>query len=714
MLHPKKLLRHSLLQDQVFFSTVLASLAFFFTALSDTFFRSFILAIVALFSFFIHKKYPAKNGSFSAFLLWVWFLIFLIQLLQLATSHSIPLSLEELSVWVGGFLAFSTGYTIARTKKSWFQSVIPLSISIFLFLGIALNIFLLFLPSFISKMPDKTIFSPTYGQSHLVTLILLFLPFLWNWTETLSSVRQKWSIRVILCLGVVVAGSRVGILFGALEVLFLSFPSFSTWKKKKQWWISLAVGTFFLLSLIFLQSLRSCNPENTTRQLLCKPVAEEQRPRYWRLALEGFRLFPLNGYGAGTFELLSQRYNLDPGHHTSYAHSSLLQILAEQGSIGFLIFAVFLLASHKYVIIALKEKSSWYFSFALGIVFVTGKSFVDFDLSLTPVFLAWTFFLGILSVQDQPHTAKPILASHTHRLVVQLGVFLLNVQFFLFVLTELFIRTGNSSIAFSFYPFFPFHSPLYAQTLPLHSSQSSRFQTLYGAHPLVLETLLGRSDLEPAEFHLLLDQWLELNTWQNFSLQTHSYFIAHQEYEKAEHAALRQLKLWHFAKNEKNYFIPQADWETMSSSLVAIAGWHYQEGRGTTAALWLRYAYSFDNWSLDRNDVFFLFTPVSEETQNAVAEVVYAIPPEKFGNNRENVAQFLLQRAHRQANQHSGAWFLEQARFILALAPWHATHHTFFFPLPDQLPPSEKILLQTELQKLQQSEHFSPGNVNAE
>jgi hypothetical protein len=114
-------------------------------------------------------------------------------------------------------------------------------------------------------------------------------------------------------------------------------------------------------------------PETPTRII---GASSSNRWRWWTEAWNGFTDKPLQGTGAGTFELVD-RVERDSPLATTEPHSVPLQFLSETGIVGFLLYAAVVAAA--VIGILWRERTRVWLALALGAALCFVHSWVDID-----------------------------------------------------------------------------------------------------------------------------------------------------------------------------------------------------------------------------------------------------------------------------------------------------------------------------------------------
>jgi O-antigen ligase len=175
--------------------------------------------------------------------------------------------------------------------------------------------------------------------AHLAAGVLLTLLY-----RRLSSPVATWTIFAIFAQvgGIYFSASRGGLLsFGiGLVVLWLMVAS------KRQKLVNAAVGLGVVISILWMINQNGRFTTNlVTERLKTSTLSLDdpealQRVTLWRAALQGFYDSPLLGVGSGNFAYL-RATGSQPGGR---AHNTYLEILCENGVLGFLVYLTFVIA----------------------------------------------------------------------------------------------------------------------------------------------------------------------------------------------------------------------------------------------------------------------------------------------------------------------------------------------------------------------------------
>jgi hypothetical protein len=140
-------------------------------------------------------------------------------------------------------------------------------------------------------------------------------------------------------------------------------------------------------------------PESPTRIV---SVSSSNRWRWWTEAWNAFTDKPLQGTGAGTFELIDRVERNSP-LATTEPHSVPLQFLSETGIIGFLLYAAVVVAA--VIGMLRRERTRVWLALALGAALCFVHSWVDIDWDFVAV--QGPLFLTVGALVSGPATPIP-------------------------------------------------------------------------------------------------------------------------------------------------------------------------------------------------------------------------------------------------------------------------------------------------------------------
>ena len=149
------------------------------------------------------------------------------------------------------------------------------------------------------------------------------------------------------------------------------------------------------------------------------------RIKYWQAVKSMVIEKPLTGFGIGSFGSVYPKYRKIDSEETQFAHNIYLQIVAEIGIVGALVFFMFILnALFKFFLTKDNKNNAFYSAcgFSLLTFFIHG--FVDFDFSI-PVLAFYAFFMiGALDNQTKQYVLKTPLLKYASVLLIVILFFI--------------------------------------------------------------------------------------------------------------------------------------------------------------------------------------------------------------------------------------------------------------------------------------------------
>jgi hypothetical protein len=215
--------------------------------------------------------------------------------------------------------------------------------------------------------------------------------------------------------GLLISGSRGGYLSIAVGGLVLGcFVAYHLLRQApKRGWVVLGVGGLLLLSAtVTTARLTSRSTLLAQRFGAIADYSGNVRLAFWQAAMREFQLQPWTGTGAGTYFIYGRKFR-DPSVQTDpvYAHDDYLQLLAEFGLAGAVLFAFFL-CTHLWAAICFLGEMETFLAarrrtFSLSLALVAGAIFAvialavhsifDFNMQIPGNTLVVAFLFGILA-----------------------------------------------------------------------------------------------------------------------------------------------------------------------------------------------------------------------------------------------------------------------------------------------------------------------------
>jgi O-antigen ligase len=342
------------------------------------------------------KKLPKwLNLFWWAFLVFVGF--------SVINSASLLFSLPEFFQLLAVFLLFNLFCLISDKESIKYAAWLVFIVSFIL----CLLSFHYLLPWTGRPGPMNLVYA-TYGHSHLADYLLLVIPLCFAQFLLVKKKNLKLffgGLLIFYLISFVLTFSRGAFLVLPLVILLLIFllrPK-TALKKLVGWSFVLIPLGLILLILIFSFSSfglerKIGEPSHWLIKQLVKPEFQAKRIDYWQQALEGFKARPLFGFGWGTFEMVSLRFQSEAIGWSSFTHNFYFQVLAEAGIFAFLSFLGFLFVSFDYLWRLVRKNlgNPLLVGGAGAILASSFHSFFDFDWHFPAVFLTFLFLLANL------------------------------------------------------------------------------------------------------------------------------------------------------------------------------------------------------------------------------------------------------------------------------------------------------------------------------
>ena len=403
-----------------------------------------------------------------SFLVFSWLVFLFFAGLSVLNSTSKILSIPAFAQLIGMFLFLAIFFLSA--EKENFKYVVGVIIIISIFLCLLSFYYLL---PWVKKPEEMNLIFATYNHNHLADYLLLVIPFVLAFFLTAEK-RLKTFFGLLLVfylLSFILTFSR-GALLALIPIvillIFLLKPD-NLGEKTLSWLFILIPAGIFLLILIYSNiplgiKAKSIQPNHWLVKQLVKQEFQAKRFNYWLQGIKGFMARPWFGFGWGTFEIISLRFQKGPGDWSRFAHNFYLQVLCEGGIFTFLAFFGFLGWSFWQIYSQIKIKKDPFLFGGVGAIFASSlHSFFDYDWHFPAVFLTFLFILAnLFLLAENPAFGEDEGNKKTFQKLKKLKTTLhwcllfLSFLTFIFglsqVLGEYFLQKGNYQIALTFSP----------------------------------------------------------------------------------------------------------------------------------------------------------------------------------------------------------------------------------------------------------------------
>lgn len=440
---------------------------------------AYILMLVVFFRFF-KMRFTLDKRVFYIFISVAFF-----SALSFFNTVSIPLSIPSFLHFLAGIviiLFFSSFKTQKNVKV--FELVYT-----FLVLGVVLS--LLFLISLFSSstfgfLPTINTLTLTYGHSHFAAYLLLLIPIAWWFflSNKFPEFKYRQSALILFYLVLFFTFGRLALAIAFFQLLYISFFAF---KNKLLGVRAKGILLFLFFSIFlffgfFLSGVGCSIPE--LKPHLCKDFATEPRPHYFGTAIRAIQSSSIIGFGPGSYEIISKRFNILPKYNSIYAHSFFLHFFAENGLIaGFLyslfFFTVVFLIVKKHRGISKTSPLRIYDFLTIGFISIFFNSFADFDWNMFPTFQFSLIYLALLLPSESkidvfPEKLQKFIFYFISYIILFFGLLALSSQVLLFF--------KNENFAFDVYPFFYQKSRQFIKSKDFSEQRKNYFYVLYKNH----------------------------------------------------------------------------------------------------------------------------------------------------------------------------------------------------------------------------------------
>ncbi len=236
-------------------------------------------------------------------------------------------------------------------------------------------------PTFFDRMASGRIFSRFVYPNIYASFLLMIFPFAFFLTFQKEKIKILSFILLILTVYSLFLTGSIGGIFTLLFIIQIMF-FFIVIKDRKKFWIVISLLIFIeIIGVIF----------GYKAEVLPHFHSLRDRLRYWSA---GFRIIKENfllGVGAENFKYYFLKYKSPGVMEAKHAHNLLIEVLSEQGFLGFLFISAFFLI----FLIRMAKCRKNLFTSAIGFSFLAGflHNMMDFDFYDPAV----SFFLFILA-----------------------------------------------------------------------------------------------------------------------------------------------------------------------------------------------------------------------------------------------------------------------------------------------------------------------------
>ncbi len=650
--------------------------------LGESFLRFIILGTWSIY-FLTHWKILQFNAIIQH--KWVAF-SWLVYLLGLLTSslftHSIPFTLDFVFFSLTGFIVF--WFFVLLPKDYFSQKLFSAGLLVLGVIMTFIGTYFYFSPGLAVNLPGMNLFYSTYGHNHLSAFLLLLFPLSISKLVEQTDRKRKTIygfIVLLFGLGMIFSFGRIALLLSALEVLVLLF-FYRSQKQKIQ--SRLIVSGFFATILIVaviyvlfsflpvIHSNFSCS--GILIQIrLCKNIQEEARPLYWLQAFYAFREYFWEGYGPGTFSLISQKYQQSPGIYTGYAHNAFFQHFAETGLVGGMSF-LFLIA-----VLLYKSTLSFFnnrkkdVAILIALLVSALNAGVDFDWSFSGIFLLTLIFgaslLRNVRVEEVTNYASSFVVRTFQVLFLMISTFCISIMIVSAITEILFIRKDYDPVI----RFFPYISSqrLFLFTPERSDSQKDKIIRIYFYHSDMQfqfeEYILQRKMLSKEQ---LASQQFIMNPWNRIFNELSS--IEHLkvvDLNESEQYSI-YIRFLIDAKQKYGYELSHEQMKKILEQFLLIADAKANKGSIEIAGNDYLLAYQLHPWIINDHKPFFTSQQLTADQISLLIPLLSQIKSDDFGQYSDEYARIYLQFVLEKGSELSEDDRQILLQRILAIAPW--------------------------------------------
>lgn len=316
-----------------------------------------------------------------------------------------------------------------------------------------------------------------WGHSYIAEILILSIPFLLD--KIISSKKNIYiPISIIIFISLFLSNSRTSLIVLILSSLFLKFKGKTNHRIKIIFILLCSLGLIFNFYKIF----------QTDQQ---QKTYGSNRIEYWQQSIKGFIESPFLGNGPGNFPYINQRFQTDATIITSYAHSSFLTFLSENGIFFTIIFFSLVVNS----LIKTSKINNLFFVCGLASLIY---SFIDFNWSSPGIFvisLYLIFYYPFLKNKKEPNKITSVYLSVTTVLILLFTVSKITSDFF-------FLKGDyKKSISFDYFNLNPRLETIKTSNINDHFWQNNLKNTLiiYNNETAVYDNLINILQLPESE-----------------------------------------------------------------------------------------------------------------------------------------------------------------------------------------------------------------------
>lgn|GEM_PF-3135903 len=386
---------------------------------------------------------PMRFGVWIALLFLYWGIIVMSPFSFMKTAYQYATA-QEMFLY-GAYILIGSMLMQSITKRAQLERII-VGLSV---MGFIISII------FVLRCFGRGIPGGFINRNHFCAFVGMIIPSVLGFFIARQSLRQRYLVtqgytsfyaqQTLLLFGIVVMGaavflsmSRAGIAGFLAAMIFMASAGAGRASLRGRIW---QIAAALMLLAVLVQWLAGQAVSERLWSLTAKQTIHYLGGRFplWQTAWDVFKRHPLFGTGLGTFPYVFTQFHPDQTMRYTHAHNDILEFLAENGLIGFLLATMGVYFFTRMVIQILpKRHDPWVVSMSLGclgsLVSIAIHSFFDFSLHIpanallmiivSVVLIATLFFQADASGESVRFPQKAVAFSRSipRRLILKFAV----------------------------------------------------------------------------------------------------------------------------------------------------------------------------------------------------------------------------------------------------------------------------------------------------
>lgn len=638
---------------QIIFIAVFSVFLFLLFLLGDTYLSYYLIGFYLIFTKFYFKDFRKKYSSNFIFLLFLLIAFFLISFFSAINGLNFPLSLSNLVYLLFFIINFIFIYSLPKSfLKKEILAFFLLEISAMMCL---FNVFFLIFPQLGVLLPGRNLIFPSYGHSHLSSLLILVLPISY-WLYLERKEKKYLFLVIFFALNLFSTFGRVAIVLMCFQFLSVFFYKGKILISKKLKLSFLLLSLFFLIAVIFSFIIKKdssfCRSDFSYADKVCKPFTADSRKFYWQQAFQSFRDNWVLGSGLGTFSIVSTKYRQIPGYYSAQVHNMFLEQFVSTGVLGGIIYLTFFVILFISTKPSKKDLENFNFKACLFLALFSSsiEAFFDFNWELNSIFFIVITYAAFLLRNDE--NKIEFLDNFFKKFKIKLNnvyqVFfytLLSVLF-LYLTVDLCLVLGKDDLAFEVFPYFNNHRLIFSGSEELSSDQQQKLDLIYKNNSAyLLEKLNGDSSYETKIKYF--NYLYEVDPWQMTNLDLVAEHFVNNDFQSAQEALLKTDDFLDFRKKRYGFYKESLSFslkERLANYFLIFARENHEQKNYLLEADFIARAYYYDDWSISKPQdwMFEDLKELSVSEKIKFLEKICYIPIKYWGDNRLNYASFLV------------------------------------------------------------------------